>query len=249
MNPMKRKHVGRRERVGRGSGLPAKGFTILEVLLAVLVLTIGAVAALGMQTLMTSTNRLSVQRAEATQLADTLVARIHTDALAWTEVSGPATELLTAAALDGAGALADDAWVRTGNTMGEATGTWNRYGMRFAEAVADDPLASFQNAGSRFCVAHRLRRAGGAVGAAVDPRDVTAAVLVDVRVYWARNARGEELFDACTDDNLDLMRDIAEGVPGAQFEDFRAGDVLMVERSTVIMRNTWWRGAMLEPDA
>lgn len=237
--------VHRTRPVPRRAGL-SQGFTILEVLLAVVILTIGASAVIAMQAVVSNANRQTVQRIEAAVIADQALARMQLVGTQWTDNSWPANGFngLTAENLERATGLDFAEWsvYETDNLEGQ--NTWNRLG---AVASGDEEPGDLARVASRYCVGVRLRRPTGDVATATAGDGALGVIIADARVYWARARRAEDLFADCVA-GLDQINDVAEAEFGTAVGDFRGGDVVMLQRSAVILRNVWWRGANVDLD-
>lgn len=157
----------------------AAGFTILEVLVAVLVMAIGIVGILGMQTVAVQSNRVSYDARMATELAETTLERLKRDALEWT-TSGlwPANTSLAW------GMNAPGTWrlpPATDGPGGGATPTWNDMGIaNVLDSRIGTGMERFAERNTRYCVQYRM-----------DWVRNPSLVRAYVRVLWPRNATGE----------------------------------------------------------
>lgn len=243
MRPMNNTHTKRA--TVAGSSRPAldrseAGFTILEVLLAVVILTIGGASVIAMQSVVASSNKQSVQRFEASAVADQALARMQLVGTQWTVSNDPTNSFngLNLTNLSQATDLDYAEWTPYETGVNTGPNTWNRLGAVTA-SMEDDSLAGVA---SRYCVNFRLRRPTGDVATAVGGDQALGLIIADVRVYWPRVSRAEDLFVSCQSNNEDI-NEIAEAEMGATVGNFRGGDVVMLEKSAVILRNVWWRGA------
>lgn len=157
----------------------AAGFTILEVLIAVLVLAIGFIGILGMQSVAIQTSRASSDLRVATEIAETTMERIQRDAQMWGQTGspgdwGPGRWLNSAL-----GSAGTDTWAWPPRPEGTASREPAFNGLGLAER---DSAASpdYTNRNNRFCVDYRTDWLRGATFA-----------RITVRVRWARNSDGE----------------------------------------------------------
>lgn len=157
---------------------PQAGFTMLEVLVAAVVLGIGVIGILGMQSTAAIANRRAYDMRAATELAETTLERLKRDAIEWTAASST----LDRSTWLGSG-LRDanrGAWTSP-PAIGAKQAMFNDMGLPNA-TTADIPTerAEMAEKGSRYCVEYRLDW--------VVPEQLARA---DVRVYWANNRQGE----------------------------------------------------------
>jgi prepilin-type N-terminal cleavage/methylation domain-containing protein len=162
----------------------AAGFTMIEVLVAALVLGIGLVGIIGMQTTAAIANQRASDLRVGADLAETVLERLKRDALEWTDVEA---------------SFSSDSWLGAGLTD-DSLGAWQLPGATAdgsgeAEApVFNDlgipsnggPVASgseyYREKNSRYCVQYRLTW--------VIQNELARA---DVRVLWPSRAAGERL--------------------------------------------------------
>lgn len=122
-------------------GGAAAGFSLLEVLIAILVLTLGATGVLALFAEAASTHRRSIDRTEAALLAERVVAHarvLYSHGLALEDLR---TSVLDAAPVEGGGYAYDlalvrpegDAW-RSGETLVEVRVRWKEGGFDRAES-------------------------------------------------------------------------------------------------------------------
>lgn len=154
------------------------GFTILEVLIGVLVMSIGFIGIFGMQTVAIQTNRAAYDRRMATELAETTMERIKRDALMWNV----------------AGGWPDGTWLQRGMA---SPSTWTAppsdddgspaFNDLALPNVADDRVPdgreAFVERNSKFCLAYRMTWIWN-----------PDMVRIEVRVFWPRTTEGEAVF-------------------------------------------------------
>jgi type II secretory pathway pseudopilin PulG len=199
-------------RRARRTRMTGRGFTILEVLIGVLMLTIGIVAIFAMQATAIQTNRASYDLRAATELAETTLERIQRDSLMWGQSGNPGdwgagswlVSALSTTATDGT-----FGWPpRPANVTGGRQPTFNDLGLS-ADDVSTVRDARGRN--SRFCVdyvAEWLR--------------APTFARVTVRVRWARNRLGEQaLRNDCT-----RMIPLTEAVQRQNFYEVRTTGVV-----------------------
>jgi len=141
------------------------GFTLIEVMIAMAVLTVVAGGLIGMQTLTASSNRVSREVTVATEIAQTWAERMKLDALTWN------------------GNVATTVWLADSGVM-------NQWITPVAFSLAPPPVRSFAfdrygrdvapgAADLFYCVAYNFNW--------VVPNQ---SMRIDIRVYWPReNAR------------------------------------------------------------
>jgi type IV pilus assembly protein PilV len=156
-----------------------EGFTILEVLIAVLVLAIGFIGILGMQSVAIQTSRASSDIRVATEIAETTMERMQRDAQMWGQTGspgdwGPGAWLNSALTEAGTGNFA---WPpRPAGTSGREP-AFNGLGLAQQDTT---PSPDFTNRNNRFCVDYQTDWLRGATFA-----------RITVRVRWPRNGDGE----------------------------------------------------------
>lgn len=159
------------------------GFTILEVLIGVLVLTIGMIGIFGMQAMAVQTNRAAYDMRVATELAETALERLNLDTMEWTAAGAwPNASYLER------GMTSEAAWTSPPfpNDDGDVP-TFNDLGL---PAFSDGTLADVRQGqrNSRFCMRYRLSWIRA-------PRLIRA----EVQVNWPRTRAGEEILGTnCT---------------------------------------------------
>lgn len=181
----------------------AAGFTILEVLVAALMLGIGLVGILALQATATVANRRAVETRAAMQIAQTTLERAKVDALEWTTGVAPQATttlgqvLASAPVIEGSGAgsgssladyASDEGW--TLRQIGGKLVTQNVMNLPNVDGVTlpggERPRAL--EIGADYCVATRAF-----------PVVNNEVVRIDVRVFWAKNTEGAVLLaDDCS---------------------------------------------------
>lgn len=166
------------------------GFTILEVLVGVLVMSIGFIGIFGMQSVAIQTNRAAYDRRMATELADTTLERLKRDALMWNVVGGwPSGTWLER------GMSTPDSWTPPPNE-GDVAPSFNDLGLANVAGAAPEGREVFVERNSKFCVAYRA--------AWVWNPDM---VRIEVRVFWPRTTAGEAEFAGDCSNVLALAED------------------------------------------
>jgi hypothetical protein len=181
------------------SARSASGYTAVEIMMALTVMTIGAAAVMSLQKTSVTGNFDARETDLATSIARTWVDRLHRDAMSWTQPNNtyPAGNNFANAAL-----LSSPAYGRWTLPNFEMNAT-NPETMSYAFDVLgrDIPsgLATSTPSPVVFCVNYRLQwlvppnLAGGA-GVAVEP----GLIRVDLRVLWPRDIVGRPSGDWCT---------------------------------------------------
>ena len=150
-----------------------RGFTIIEVLIGVLVLSIGLIGIFGMQSVAIVTNRVNYDVRVASELAESAMERMRLESSAWVTAGGwpPGTWLEAALTTPGA-------WVAPPVTSSVGTPTFNDLGVPRGSTTSGTGRVSTRN--SRYCLRMRSQFLGG-----------TAFARVEVQVQWPRNRDGE----------------------------------------------------------
>jgi type IV pilus assembly protein PilV len=171
------------------------GFTILEVLVAALMLGIGLVGILGLQATATVTNRRASEMRAAMQVAQTQLERAKLDAVEWTAAGAPANTTTLGQVLGSMPAAetgtetdpgtvqdysSEEGWTFRNNAG--VVATVNELGLEF---ISDTTLANGRRpqamtTGSDYCVATRAF-----------PLLDNEMIRLDVRVFWPKNTAGE----------------------------------------------------------
>jgi type IV pilus assembly protein PilV len=153
------------------------GYTLIEVMTAVVVLTIGATGILAMQGASVRSNRDASETSTAINWATTWIERIKRDAYRWNATGnvdlGNTTYLVNAT-------TNPKAWVLPATTAPESAGA-DYFGYDVVAANAADIRYCVN---LRFTVAQAYNPATGTMLATADAN----AVRADVRVWWDRNS-------------------------------------------------------------
>lgn len=187
------------------SKMPASaGFTLIEVLMSALVLGIGLVGILAMQTSANLTNRGAYDRQTAMTLAETTLERLKRDGIEWTPIAAASDGTWLSHAIGSA----DGNWamppVPTGAT---AQPTYNDMMLpNVVNTEIPDDRRHIAEKNSRYCIEFRL---GWVI--------VGELARADVRVSWARNREGAaEMGGSC-----DVLDGISDRDRDAWFRDVR----------------------------
>jgi type IV pilus assembly protein PilV len=180
-----------------------QGFTVIEVMIAIGVMTVGSMAIIGMQVQAQRQNQLARESQIATQFAQTWVERLKLDALLWTQVAVPNGAPSVTQALQNTVYL-NDMFTAGAGTFNRLTGSpFSLHKSAATHQGYDIPGGNpftytdpFSNTSAHsFCVDAR-------VGWVYFGR----AMRVDVRVFWPRP--GASIVDdyATCDDSSELLR-------------------------------------------
>ncbi len=179
-----------------------KGFTLIEVMVAAVVLAIGLVGILGMQAVSAITNRRAQDIRVGMELAESAMERLKVDAIAWV---GDETVIPSDSWL-GTG-LTDEnlnAWTLPPVNPADGQGTFNDMGLRGTTTSA---LPSgndyFVEKSSRYCIQYRL-------GWVIEGQ----MARVEVRSIWPSNVNGE----ATLNGSCENLAGLNEGTLDLQFE-------------------------------
>jgi prepilin-type N-terminal cleavage/methylation domain-containing protein len=170
-----------------------QGFTLIEVMMSIGIMTVGAMGVLAMQQQLTRANRHAREISTATQIAQTWIERFKLDALRWTAIDGQnLTTYLQAVPAVGTQGVFTTIPFNTA-TLGATT---RFLSPAFNYAGDDLNLAAGTPAGLYYCASHRLNWI----------YDNRRAMRVDVRVWWAREGLGVISTDypLCADNNTSL---------------------------------------------
>lgn len=178
----------------------AAGYTAVEIMMALTVMTIGAAAVMSLQKTSVTGNFDARETDLATSIARTWVDRLHRDAMNWTMPNNtyPTTSNFTNAKLLSSPAYGK--WALPGYEMGQTTPETMSYAF---DLLGRDIPASEATASPNpvvFCVNYRLQwlvppnLAPPPGGPAVEP----GLIRVDLRVLWPRNIVSRPTGDWCT---------------------------------------------------
>ena len=175
-----------------------QAFTLVEVMVSLGVMTIGAMALIAMQQQTTRANVHARTLTVATQIAQNVIERLKLEALTWNAVTtSPATDLVNAPSL---------AKIAAGATPGEFMTLTPRFpdtrllSNAFDYYGADRDLttgAAAEVAATYYCASYRLTWIYATF----------RAMRVDVRVWWSKEAPSRSIttdFPACADNNAKL---------------------------------------------
>jgi hypothetical protein len=208
---MQPKHMYREQVAVRAAarlrGRDQQGFTVLEVLIGVLLMTVGLLAVFAMQITAIETNRASYDLRAATELAETTLERIERDSLMWGQ-SGDPGDYGGGAWLNGAmGTTVTDTWAfppRPAGVIGGRQPTWNDMGLAQDDAARWN---DYRGRNSKFCVNYLADWLRG-----------PTFVRVTVMVRWPRNRGGEQaLRNDCS-----RLNELTEAVLLRDFYEVRA---------------------------
>lgn len=178
-----------------------QGFTLIEVMVSLGVMTISAMALMSMQGQATRANAHARDMTTAAQVAQTVIERLKMDGLAWTTITPAdpgnvaATVWLSSIATAIPGSfmtLLPQTFPRTGNSA-TLSNAFDQYGADVTLAGA----SAAQIASVKFCASMRL-------GWIYDTNRVLRA---DVRVWWTKEVPTKAIltdFALCADDNTRL---------------------------------------------
>jgi len=178
-----------------------QGFTLVEVMVSLGVMTIGAMALIGMQQQTTRANVRSRDMTVAMQIAQNEIERLKLDGVAWNSVSDPTQDLANSPLLSP---------ITTANTPGNFMAIPLRASPRNGvtrtlsnafDYVGRDIVTSGADASTlsqvRFCASYRLTWI----------YDKFSAMRADVRVWWTKETPSHSIlsdFPGCTDDNTSI---------------------------------------------
>lgn len=182
---MQSKHTYREQVAGRTPGRPRgrgqRGFTVLEVLIGVLLMTVGLLAVFAMQITAIETNRASYDLRAATELAETTLERIQRDSLMWGQSGDPGDWGAGAWLNSAMGTTVTDTWAfppRPAGITGGRQPTWNDLGLAQDDAARWN---DYRGRNSKYCVNYLADWLRGPTFA-----------RVTVMVRWPRNRAGEQ---------------------------------------------------------
>ena len=171
------------------------GFTLLEVMIAAVILSISLFAVISMQTTTARANENSMDLRTATVLARSELATLQCDAMEWDGTTitisdprfGPAFSTAMNSLSTAAERIGDPeaGWVVT-RTGSDSNNRINALGLR------RNPDNTFSSRRAKFCVESRI----------IDETESLAAPLTilsaQIRVYWSANEVGESLLSDCS---------------------------------------------------
>jgi type IV pilus modification protein PilV len=173
-----------------------QGFTLVEVMISLGVMTVGAMALIGMQQQATRANVHARTLTVASQIAQNVIERIKMQGLAWSAVTGAPAQDLAAAPLLAAIVNATPGAFITLPAVAGARPLSNAF-----DYYGDDLDIASGNAGQLarvyYCASYRLSWVYATF----------RAMRVDVRVWWTKEAPSRAIlsdFAVCADDNTSL---------------------------------------------
>ena len=187
--------------VASRKGWHRRGLTLIEVLISVLIMSIGLLAVVAMQGATVMSNMTSQDVRSATALAETLIERVKRDAVSWnagnlSDAPPAGTLLATAWAVEGQPTPAD--WVMLPASSGAAVNS--RFNDLALPGDANAPgmsstAARFATTRSRYCAEFRVRDVGRNMSNATSPVD---SLMIQVRIFFPRDDAGEALLSDCS---------------------------------------------------
>jgi type IV pilus assembly protein PilV len=178
--------------MSRRSATKQRGYTVIEVMIALTLLAVGTSGIIAMQKVTAIANRDAKSLVVATQVARTWIERLRADATQWNHPSPTSPE----------SDLADTRWLKTVN------GVWFRPNDDLAGSPAADALGNDVRdtdlANAVFCTNVRLTWPYGPPPGAPPPYLIRA----EVRVYWMRDGGGGSVEAGKTicDPGIDLSK-------------------------------------------
>jgi prepilin-type N-terminal cleavage/methylation domain-containing protein len=176
-----------------------QGFTLVEVLVSLGIMTIGAMALIGMQQQTTRANVRARDLTVGMQIAQNVIERLKIEALAWNNVTAnPAADLTNAPllAVINNNVAFRSIPARSSQLLGVTRNLSNAFD-NFGDDVTLTGATPAQLASVRFCASYRL----GWIF------DNFRAMRADVRVWWTKEAPTRAIltdFPLCDDDNVKL---------------------------------------------
>jgi prepilin-type N-terminal cleavage/methylation domain-containing protein len=168
-----------------------QGFTLVEVMVSLGIMTIGAMAILGMQQQIIRGNVHARQITTATQIAQNMIERLKLDGTRWIAVGRPAgTRYLDGVPNGAIGTFGAFPFLQ--DTVGGVT----RFQSPAFDYYGDDLNMNGAPVGLFYCASYRLSFV----------YDTNRLIRADVRVWWAQEGRAaiSADFPQCADDNLRL---------------------------------------------
>jgi type II secretion system protein I len=178
-----------------------QGFTLVEVMVSLGIMTIGAMALIGMQQQTTRANVRARDMTIAMQIAQNVMERLKIEAMAWNNVTtAPAADLRNSDLLMPitTNPIASFATLpaRESNHAGVTRVLSNAFDY-FGGDVTLSGASADQLASVRFCASYRLSWIF----------DNNRALRADVRVWWTKESPSRAILDdfpLCVDDNVKL---------------------------------------------
>ena len=178
----------------------SKGFTLIEVMVALGVMTISAMALMAMQGQASRANAHARDMTTAAQIAQTVIERLKLDGLAWRSLTAPGdVSATTWLNLTGQGTPGDFrtfppmTFTRGGSTV-TLSNAFNQFGEDVVVAGASGPVL----ASVKFCASMRLNWI----------YNTNRALRADVRVWWTKEVPTRAILDdfgGCADNNTELL--------------------------------------------
>ena len=177
------------------------GFTLVEVMVSLGVMTVGAMSIIALQQQTTRANVHSRELTTATQIAQNVLERLKLEGVAWTTVSAtPATDLRNAPTLLPIIGAAPGSFIALVPRPVSSAGVTRVLSNAFDYYGADVDLTNVNAATLaqvHFCAGYRLSWI----------YNNFRALRADVRVFWAKDGSGRTIttdFATCNDDNTSL---------------------------------------------
>ena len=178
-----------------------QGFTLVEVIVSLGIMTIGAMALLGMQQQTTRANARARDMTMAMQIAQNVVERLKLEALAWNNVTAsPNNDLQNSDLLLPITTNPIASFAALPTRESSDAGVTRTLSNAFDYFGTDIPLtgaSAAQLAQVRYCASYRLSWIF----------DNNRALRADVRVWWTKEAPSRSIitdFPLCVDDNIKL---------------------------------------------
>lgn len=179
-----------------------QGFTLVEVMVSLGIMTIGALSLIAMQQQTTRANGRARDMTTAMQIAQTVIERLKLDGLAWNTITpGDVTDLANTDLLSQVyGATPGDFMTLPqvqSSRLGETVVLSNAFDF-FGVDVPVLGASAEQLARVRYCASYRLDWV----------YDTHRALRADVRVWWSKEAPTRDIlsdFPLCADDNAALL--------------------------------------------
>jgi type II secretion system protein I len=200
-----------------------RGFTLVEVMIALGVMTIGAMSIIAMQQQTTRANVHARDMTIATQIAQTQLERLKLDALVWNAAtSAPQTDLTTTFWLGKIVGSTPGSFMTIAprpDTNGAQTRLLTNAFSYYGVDMDLNGASAATLAQVRFCASHRLSWI----------YNNFRVMRADVRVWWTKEAPTHSItsdFPGCADDNASLNPN------GAHYDDYHVVYLSTVLRPT-----------------